>query len=256
MLQIKNNKYKNMKKIVYAVFIGALTVLMSCKTKEVKKEVSSEVAIEVNSTSEKWITLFDGTNYDNWKGYMEDGMYDEWSIDDGAMLYTPSEEKGRDIMTKGTYTNFILSLEWKISEKGNSGIFWGVNENENNKIYHSGPEVQVLDNERHPDAFKNPKYHQAGALYDMVQPTSDVCNPAGQWNKVELKVNHKSNKGSIKLNGTLIVEFEPHGERWDALIAKSKFKNSKEFGKYQTGHLGLQDHGDKVWYKDIKIKEL
>jgi hypothetical protein len=244
MLQIKNNKYKNMKRIIFLVLVGVLMV--SCKAKN-KTE---------SANSEGWVSLFDGTNYDNWSGYLSDDMYDEWTIDNGAMLYTPSENKKRDIITKAEYTNFLLSLEWKISETGNSGIFWGVKEDPKLKVYETGPEVQVLDNERHPDAFANPKYHQAGALYDMVQPTSDVCNPAGQWNKVELKINHKNNKGSIKLNGTIIVEFEPHGESWDALIAKSKFKNSEVFGTYQTGHLGLQDHGNKVWYRDIKIKEL
>lgn len=233
-----------MKKIIYLVLVGALIV--SCKA---KNEAGS-------SNSEGWVSLFDGTNYDNWKGYLSDDVYSEWTIDDGAMLYTPSDNKKRDIITKSEFTNFVMSLEWKIAEGGNSGIFWGVKEKPELKVYQTGPEVQVLDNERHPDALANPKYHQAGALYDMVQPTSDVCNPAGEWNKVELTVDHKNNKGSIKLNGTVIVEFEPHGESWDALIAKSKFKNSKVFGKYQTGHLGLQDHGDKVWYKDIKIKEL
>lgn len=230
-----------MKKIIYLIVAGAL--LVSCKSKDVK-------------SGSDWQVLFDGSSYENWKGYLSDDMYSEWSIDNGAMLYTPSENKKRDIITKGEYTNFILSLEWKISEKGNSGIFWGVKEDPKLKVYQTGPEVQVLDNERHPDAFNNPKFHQAGALYDMVQPTSDVCKPAGQWNKVELMVNHKTNKGSITLNGTVIVEFEPHGDSWQALIATSKFKNSKVFGQYQTGHIGLQDHGDKVWYRDIKIKEL
>jgi len=244
-----------MRKIVYGVL--ALTVLMSCKTKEVKKEVSNEVAVEVNSISEKWITLFDGSNYDSWKGYLQDGVYDEWSIDGDAMLFTPGEKGGKNIITKQKFTSFELAIDWKISEGGNSGIFWSVFEDEKfSEAYHTGPEIQVLDNERHPDAKANPKFHQAGALYDLVQPTSDVCNPAGEWNKVLLKVDHNKNEGSVTLNGTIIVEFPVHGAGWDALVANSKFKGWEGFGKYRTGHIGLQDHSDKVWYRNIKIKEL
>ena len=239
---------------MYAIL--ALTVIIACKTKEEKKEVSNEVAVEINSISEKWITLFDGSNFDSWKGYLHEGMYDEWSIDGDAMLFTPNG-KGKNIITKQKFTSFELAIEWKIAEGGNSGIFWGVFEDKQFKeAYHTGPEIQVLDNERHPDAKANPKFHQAGALYDMVQPTSDVCNPAGEWNKVLLKVDHNKNQGSVTLNGTVIVEFPVHGEGWDALVANSKFKGWEGFGKYQTGHIGLQDHGDKVWYKNIKIKEL
>jgi len=114
----------------------------------------------------------------------------------------------------------------------------------------------VLDNERHPDAKANPKFHQAGALYDMVQPKHDVCNPAGEWNLCVLKVNHETNQGSVTLNGIEIVSFPVHGEEWNALVANSKFKDWEGFGKHQTGHIGLQDHSDKVWYRNIKIKEL
>ena len=243
-----------MKKILYSLF--ALTVLMSCKTKGVTKETSTEVSVEVNSESEKWITLFDGSNFDSWKGYLDDGMYDEWSIDGDAMLFTPGG-KGKNIITKQKFTSFELAIDWKISEGGNSGVFWGVFEDAQFKeAYHTGPEIQVLDNERHPDAKANPKYHQAGALYDLVQPTSDVCNPAGEWNKVLLKIDHTKNEGSVTLNGTVIVEFPVHGAGWDELVANSKFKGWKAFGKYKTGHIGLQDHGNKVWYRNIKIKEL
>lgn len=244
-----------MRKIIYVVFIGALTVLVSCKTKEVKKETSNEVAI--NSTSEKWIALFDGSDFNSWKGYLQEGVYDEWTIDGDAMLFTPGEKGGKNIITKQKFTSFELAIDWKISEGGNSGIFWSVFEDEKFKeAYHTGPEIQVLDNERHPDAKANPKFHQAGALYDLVQPTSDVCNPAGEWNKVLLKVDHNKNEGSVTLNGTIIVEFPVHGDGWDALVANSKFKGWEGFGKYQTGHIGLQDHGNKVWYRNIKIKEL
>lgn len=245
-----------MRKIIYIMVASVL--LFSCKPKESKQEEEKEVVTKVvkSKSSDKWITLFDGTSFDGWKGYLKDGMPSEWTIEDGAMAFKP-DKGGANIITKEKFTNFELAIEWKIAEGGNSGIFYGVFEDDKFKeAYQTGPEIQVLDNERHPDAKANPKYHQAGALYDMVQPSQDVCNPAGEWNAILLKVNHKTNEGSVTLNGTVIVEFPVNGVAWDAMVEKSKFKGWEGFGKYQTGHIGLQDHGDKVWYRNIKIKKL
>jgi hypothetical protein len=156
-------------------------------------------------------------------------------------------------------------LEWKVSEGGNSGLFWGVKEMpEFNAPYFTGPEVQILDNERHPDAKVDGKLHQAGALYDLIEPSADVCLPAGSWNQVTLMVNHANNTAHIKLNGTVIVEFQPHGEQWDAMVKSSKFgDNTKHnfvdaplFGKFQTGKIALQDHGDRVAFRNIKIRAI
>lgn len=246
-----------MKNIIYLlVFTITLT---SCK-QTVKETPPSELEamnVEKVQPVSEWISLFDGTNFDNWRGYLTDEMYQEWTIEDGAMVFTPSGQGGKNIITKETFTDFEMSLEWKISEGGNSGIFWGVYEDPKYKeAYQTGPEIQVLDNERHPDALANPKYHQAGALYDLVQPMHDVCKSAGEWNLCVLKVNHKTNEGSVTLNGTVIVTFPVHGEAWDALVAKSKFKGWEGFGKHHTGHIGLQDHGDKVSFRNIKIKKL
>ena len=253
---IKYLKLIPMKSSMYLLIVLMITV--SCKQQKentsIKKE-KSEVVEE--KMTQEWTTLFDGSSLNNWRGYLSDSMHPEWTIEDGTMAFIPGEHGGKNIITKEKYTNFVLSLEWKISEGGNSGIFWSVFEDEAfPEAYQTGPEIQVLDNERHPDAKANPKYHQAGALYDMVQPAYDVCKPAGAWNDCLIKIDHKSNSGSVTLNGTVIVEFAVHGEEWNAMVAKSKFKNWEGFGKYQTGHIGLQDHGDKVWYRNIKIKEL
>ena len=151
----------------------------------------------------------------------------------------------------------MLSIEWNVSEAGNSGIFWGVQEGEEfGEPYVTGPEIQVLDNERHPDAKANPKFHQAGALYDLVQPTADVCNPAGEWNHVLLTIDHNANQGNVVFNGTEIVRFPLSGEAWDDLVNNSKFKGWKGFGAFKTGKIGLQDHDDKVSFRNIKIKVL
>ena len=166
-----------MKQLTFVIVF--MLMISSCKQNKEQVTIEPEVIEQVESSSE-WSILFDGTNFDNWRGYLTDEMYPEWSIEDGAMAFNPGEEGGKNIITKKTYTNFILSLEWKISEGGNSGIFWSIYEDSKfNEAYQTGPEIQVLDNARHPDALANPKFHQAGALYDMVQPMHDVCKPAG-----------------------------------------------------------------------------
>ena len=133
---------------------------------------------------------------------------------------------------------------------------WGVKESDSlGEPYLTGPEIQVLDNEKHPDAANGP-IRQAGALYDMVPPSEDVTKPVGEWNETVIRINHKENLGSVTMNGTKIVEFALHGEEWDKLKENSKFKDWTEFGKYHSGHIALQDHGDKVWFKNIKIRPL
>ena len=217
-----------------------------------------------NETKGDWESLFDGETLNGWHRFNRKGVTPIWTAKNGLLTFDPElRPKGdyiHDIVTDKAYKSFELSIEWNISEGGNSGIFWGVQEGEShNKPYSTGPEIQVLDNERHPDAKANPKFHQAGALYDLVQPSKDVCNPAGEWNHIVLKIDHNKNQGSVKLNGTKIVEFPLSGPEWDALVANSKFNddcNFKRFGKFKSGKIGLQDHGDKVSFRNIKIRKL
>lgn len=247
-----------MKKIIVVLLYTAS--LIACKNDKKEAPLDSDVdkvKKEEQKTANDWITLFDGTSTDQWRGYLSDSLYTEWTIEGDALAFTPSEHGGKNIITKEKFTNFILSLEWKISKKGNSGIFWGVFEDKKfPEAYQTGPEIQVLDNNGHPDAKVAGKLHQAGALYDMVEPSRDVVKPAGEWNKCIIKVDHTTNQGSVTMNGTKIVTFPVHGEAWHKMVANSKFKDWEGFGKYKTGHIGLQDHSDKVWYRNIKIKKL
>ena len=244
------------------IYLVTLAIsLLTCNTNDKKNNVTDQTDVIVVTDDHEWISLFDGKTFDGWHRYNHDTPSNAWIIKDGAMTFDPSvvtkEDRVHDLVTDSNFTSFELSLEWNIAEGGNSGVFWGVVED---KKYHTpyltGPEIQVLDNERHPDAKANPKFHQAGALYDMVQPTQDVCKPAGTWNHILLSINHNTNKGSVALNGVEIVSFPVSGAGWDALIANSKFKNWDAFGKFKTGKIGLQDHGDVVSYRNIKIREL
>jgi len=242
-----------MKKLI--ILLIAVSFFSCKKEKEQTSEVAKEgTKVEVKQDNE-WVMLFDGTSMDNWRGYGVDTMHPEWTIEGDAMAFTPGKEGGKNIISKETYTNFMLSLEWKISEKGNSGIFWSVHEDEKFKeAYETGPEIQVLDNNGHPDrAYET---HTAGSLYDMIACPTDIINPAGEWNWVVLEVNHDTNLGKVRMNGKEVMTFPVHGEEWDKMVENSKFKGWEGFGKYRTGHIGLQDHSDKVWYKNIKIRKL
>jgi len=246
------------KRIMYVL---VLIAIVSCK--EFSKESESTqkgnemLKEEISNNESKWITLFDGSSFNNWRGYLKEEMHSEWTIEDGTMAFTPGELGGKNIISKQKFTNFILSLEWKISEGGNSGIFWGVFEDENfSEAYHTGPEIQVLDNERNPDSKVGNGTHKAGSLYDMIGCPDEFINPEGEWNLCVLEINHKTNIGKVTMNGNKAFTFPVNGEDWDKMVLNSKFKGWEGFGKYQTGHIGLQDHGDKVWYRNIKIKEL
>lgn len=247
-----------MKKIIYITAVALLA--LSCKNKETETILDVEETVVTKPIKQKIqeeAVLFDGTDLDAWKGYGADTMHDEWTIEDGAMVFTPSDQGGKNIITKKTYKNFILDLEWKISEGGNSGIFWGVHESpEYKEAYETGPEIQVLDDERHPDAKVANGTHKAGSLYDMIKPADGMIHPAGEWNRVKLMINHDTNVGKLSLNGKEAFDFPVNGAKWDLMVSKTKFADWPGFGKYQEGHIGLQDHGDKVSYRNITIREI
>ncbi|MEE9364004.1 MAG: DUF1080 domain-containing protein [Cellulophaga sp.] len=245
------------------VFLLTMLIMVSCKGKKEKVTQVKESVAEVNIAEPEqgvWTVLFDGTSFEGWHGYLKESVPSEWKIEEGAMVFYPPEKRPKgvsyNIVTNKEYTDFVLSIEWKISKGGNSGVFWGVKEDpELSEAYETGPEIQVLDNENHPDA-KNGTSHQAGALYDMVSPSKDATKPVGEWNVYVITVNHKTNKGQVLLNGEEVVSFSVNNPDWSAMVSKSKFADWEAFGNYTTGKIGLQDHGDIVAYRNIKIKEL
>ncbi len=251
-----------MKNLMLTLFIAVS--IYSCKDKSEKsqEEMTAEHVEEAHAEKppQEWTVLFDGTSFDGWKGFQSDEVSDNWKVEDGAMVYHPPKNRPEgeiyDLVTEKEFTNFILSLDWKISEGGNSGVMWGVQEDEEfEKPYHTGPEIQVLDNEKHPDA-KAGTTHQAGALYDMVAPSKDVTKPVGEWNTMVITVNNDEKTGSVELNGEEVVTFPVSNEIWNTMVTKSKFADWDGFGKFVQGKIALQDHGDMVSYRNIKIKEL
>jgi len=243
---------------IMAVAIG----LTACKN--TPKEAASagpeivSLGTEMQEQQE-WTTLFNGEDFSGWHAYNGNEVPDAWKIEAGAMVFYPQEKKegeNLNIVTDASYENFELSIEWNISEGENSGIFWGVVEDPSmSEPYLSGPEIQVLDNERHPDSFVGEGTHKAGALYDMIAPSA-AANKAGEWNHYLIHINHKTNIGYVMMNGQEVTRFPVHGPEWDAMKAQSKFANWAAFGSSWNGKLGVQDHGDKVSYRNIKLRVL
>ena len=247
--------------MVRVTLFVCLCFMVACNPAEKKqketKTIQQVVTSEELKSSNDWTILFDGSSLDNWRGYLSEDIYPEWTIQDDAMVFTPSNVGGKNIITKEKYTNFILSLEWKISEAGNSGIFWGVYEDEKfSEAYMTGPEIQVLDNEKHPDSFVGNGIHKAGSLYDLIGYPAEDIYPAGEWNQCVLEVNQTANIARVTMNEKTTISFPLHGVEWEKMVTNSKFKDWEGFGKYRTGHVGLQDHSDQVSFRNIKIKKL
>ncbi len=202
-------------------------------------------------------TLFDGTAESaaaNWRGYKQEALPDAWQVVDGNLTLTSGG--AGDIVTNDTYTDFDLRLEWNISQGGNSGIFHGVaEEGEHTKnTYQTGLEMQVLDDERHPDG-RNGRDRLAGALYNLVDvPDPSPVRPAGEWNEARIVV--ENDRVLHYLNGTVVADVMLGSDDWKQRLAASKFADWPRFAKVRTGHIGLQDHGDVVHYRNIRIRRL
>ncbi|HEX9509860.1 MAG TPA: DUF1080 domain-containing protein [Puia sp.] len=202
-----------------------------------------------------WRLLFDGTTTNGWHSYGKTKAGAEWEAKDGALHLDKSKggESG-DLLTDGAYGNFDLKLEWKISPKGNSGILFYVQENpaKYEEPYYTGPEMQVLDNDGHPDGKIHK--HRAGDLYDLIPCSKETVKPVGEWNEAEIY--SKNGELKLTLNGVNVVTTTMWDDNWKALVAGSKFKRWPDFGTFKSGRIDLQDHNCEVWFRNIKIKEL
>lgn len=195
-----------------------------------------------------WISLFDGKTIAHWRGFKMATVPDGWRVVDGTITRTGD---GADLVSREQYTNFEFEFEWKVPPGGNSGIMFRVTE-ALERTYHSGPEYQILDNARHADG-KNP-LTSAGANYALHAPTRDASRPVGEWNQGRLIVN--GNNVQHWLNGEKVVEYTLGTPQWTALVKASKFNEWPQYGREPRGHLVIQDHGDRVQFRNLRIRVL
>jgi hypothetical protein len=195
-----------------------------------------------------WKLLFDGKTTTGWRGFKKDVMPDGWKVEDGILVRLGG---GGDIVTVDAFGDFELELEWKVAEGGNSGILYRVTEDEGTP-WATGPEMQILDNARN-DFGKNP-LQTAGACCHLYAPAKDVSRPAGQWNRARLVA--KGTRVEHGLNGEKIAAYEIGTDDWKARVASSPFKALPRFGANAKGLICLQDHGDRVEFRSLRIREI
>jgi glucose/arabinose dehydrogenase len=236
-------------------FVAALTVAGAWCTAAVTMPAVAAAENTLSPAEEKagWRLLFDGRTTDGWRNYRREQISDGWQVRDGALVRAAAG--AGDLITVEQFDHFELSLEYRISQGGNSGIMFHVTEDAP-QPWHSGPEIQILDNARGRDAQKS------GWLYQLYAPppdpwtgkTADATRPAGQWNHVQLRVTPA--ECEINLNGYRYAQFQIGSDDWNRRVARSKFAQLAGFGRAGRGHICLQDHGDEVAFRNIKIRPL
>ncbi len=217
--------------------------------KKEKAEKPADATLNTLTDAEKkagWVLLFDGKTMEHFKGFKTDAVPTNWEVADGTLH---AKGGGGDLETKEEYKDFEFSCEWKISEGGNSGIIYR-SIDEGGATYETGPEFQVLDNKS--EKFKDAKpVNRAAAMYDFYPASKDMTKPAGQWNTAKIVV--KGTKVEHWWNGEKVVDGDIGTDEFKKLIAASKFNAWKGFGVQPKGHIAFQDHGDQVWYRNVKI---
>lgn len=252
--------------IVASLFALGCTVA-SCnqgtKTESKEAPAATETAPTTDSTastagnpSGEAVDLFDGKSLAGWHGFNKTGEVKNWTIEDGALvcLGAAKDAHGGDLVSDKKYSNFELSWDWKVDKGSNSGVMYHVVEDQKYKSpYETGPEYQVMDDIGFPEKLEN--WQQAGADY-AIAPANEKkkLKPVGEWNSSKIVFNN----GHVEhwLNGEKIVDFDRNSDFWKKQRAEGKWKDFPDYAKVTTGAIALQDHGNKAYFRNIKIKEL
>jgi hypothetical protein len=208
------------------------------------------------NSKNRWVNLFDGKSLKGWHNYNKTGPVNSWAVIDGSLVClgeTPGATGG-DIVTDKKYANFELAWSWKVAKGSNSGVMYHVVENPRyHATYETGPEYQLIDDAGYPDKLE--EWQKAGADYAMHLPNNQKqLMPIGKWNTSKIIFN----SGHVEhwLNGKKILEFQAWTDDWNNKKAEGKWKDYPDYGMAKTGHISLQDHGHKTYFKNIRIREL
>ena len=261
-----------MKNQLFTLLITAF-VLASCQnntSNETTAETNVPAVAPANVLTEEenlagWRLLFDGTTLNGWRGYNRSDLpKNGWSVQNGELVIaaTPKqkpEDFGGDIITSEKYGNFELSVDFMLSDSANSGIFYFILEEKDSAMWHNAPEYQLIDNDTWAMMTKDdPNFkmdtHRTGDNYDMEAGAGCAMKPIGEWNTA--KITHNNGKVEHWLNGAKCLDYEVGSEEWKAQLAKSKFKGYPQYGLTKQGHIGLQDHGHEVRFRNVKIRSI
>lgn len=241
----------------FFLVLMVLFTISSCKnqkTETVSEPASTDNVLTDQEKADGWKLLFDGTTLNGWKMY-QDKPADAWGVKDGIIYCKGSEtdksDLRADLITVDSFTNFELTVDWKISAQGNSGIMYHVSE-AYDAAYLSGPEYQLLDDVGFPDKLE--EWQKTGADYGMYTTTTRPTKPVGEFNTTKIVVNgaHREHW----LNSVKVLEFEAWTADWDKRKAESKWKDYPQYGTMKSGKICLQDHGGGIWFKNVKIRIL
>jgi len=253
-----------MKNIVFSLMGGLAMILVNGCTPvatndplKLYNEITPSASPNTLTAREQekgWNLLFDGSSFTGWHGYNMTGIPDCWIIEEQSLtMTTEGGGESQDIITDKTYKNFAFSAEFKLTPAANSGIIFQVKEDTLYQFpYETGPEFQVIDQENWPDKLED--WQTCGANYAMYPPRVKPYKPVGEWNRLLIVVN--GNKVTHILNGEVTVEYEKYSDEWTKLRNSGKWASFPDYGKYDEGHISLQNHGTKVWYRNIMVKEL
>lgn len=247
------------RKSMIGLIVLTMIALTPCSAIQKSKTGSSNEESKPNTLSksekkEGWKLLFDGKTFNGWHGFNMKGIPDCWKIEDGIIkMTTVGGAESQDVITDLTYKSFELKLEFRLTKGANSGVIYHVAEDAKYKFpYETGAEYQVIDHENWPDKLED--WQICGANYAMYPPKVRPYKPVGEWNQVHLIVN--GNKVTHIQNGKVVVEFEKYSEDWKKLRDSGKWKDFPDYGKFDEGHISLQNHGTHVDYRSVRIKEL
>lgn len=233
--------------LAFPALLTLLTLLTACATGGTRPGADEATAAGVGASSAPWIDL---SSADAWRGYRSNDLPAGWQFDSVTRALTRSGDGG-DIVTRVQFTDFELELEWKISPRGNSGVFFRANEG-TLRIYENAAEMQVLDNAGHPDGRN--ALTSAGSNFALHAVLRDATRPLGEWNRVRLVA--RGSHVEHWLNGVKVVEYELWSDDWKAKVAASKFAEWPTYGRARRGHIGLQDHGNVVSFRQIRVREI
>ena len=250
----------NFRTITGSAFIG-IFVMSACsiatKTGRINdNSLSVQTSKTMKKNGDNWVNLFDGKSLDGWHAFNKSGVVKNWTIDDGALVCLGAAigDSGGDIVTNSEYENFEFSWDWKIDKGGNSGVMYHVVESPRYKApWETGPEYQMIDDDGYVDKLED--WQKTGVDYAMnLTNDKKKVMPVGEWNSSRILYN----EGHVEhwLNGEMIVEFQAGDEKWLKNKTEGKWKDYPDYGSVKKGRIALQDHGQKAFFKNIKIREM